>query len=284
MNYGWVSIHRQLQNHWLWNDKPFSHGQAWIDMILLANHSENKFPLGNEIITVETGSFITSELKLMDRWGWSKAKVRRFLSLLENDLMIVKKTDRKKTTITIVNYSDFQFSEPQTDQKKTNKEPIKDQKKTDKRPKKDTNNNDNNSNNENNEKQYGQYHNVKLTIKQYDKLVNDFGDYIANKAITYLDEYIEEKGYKSKSHNLAIRRWVVDAVKEKESKKGRKEIVPDWMKNKPGFNEFEQRKMDAEIDEMEQLLMKEVNSAKTVNNDPELAERAAKLQEKLKGV
>lgn len=143
MSFGWVSIHRQLQNHWLWNDKPFSYGQAWIDIILLANHSENKFPLGNEIVTVEEGSFITSELKLMDRWGWSKAKVRRFLTLLENDSMIVKKTDRKKTTITIINYGLFQESE-------TTKEPKKDRKKTDSRPKKDTNNNDNNANNENN--------------------------------------------------------------------------------------------------------------------------------------
>ena len=37
------------------------------------------------------------------------------------------------------------------------------------------------------------------------------------------DEYIEEKGYKSKSHNLAIRRWVIDAVKEQEAKKQRQQ-------------------------------------------------------------
>ena len=43
-----------------------------------------------------------------------------------------------------------------------------------------------------------------------------------DKAITFLDEYIEEKGYKSKSHNLAIRRWVIDAVNEQEAKAQRK--------------------------------------------------------------
>lgn len=144
MNLGWVSIHRQLQEHWLWEDKPFSYGQAWIDLILLANHSENRFPLGGEIVTVPTGSLVTSELKLMERWGWSKTKVRRFLSLLENDEMIVKKTDRKKTTITLVKYAIFQDSE-------TTKKPKKDQKKTDRRPIKDTNNNENNENNVNND-------------------------------------------------------------------------------------------------------------------------------------
>ena len=143
MGQGWISIHRQIQENWVWQDKPFSQGQAWIDLLLMANHSENKFALGNEIITVEAGSFITSELKLMERWGWSKTKVRRFLTLLTSDGMITKKSDCKKTTINIVNYRVFQNFE-------TTEEPIKDHKKTTDRPKKDTNNNVNNENNKNN--------------------------------------------------------------------------------------------------------------------------------------
>lgn len=80
----------------------------------------------------------------MERWGWSKAKVRNFLQLLQNDEMIVKKTDRRKTTITIENYSNYSTYE-------TSKEPQKDCKKTTKRLQKDTNNNVNNDNNVNNE-------------------------------------------------------------------------------------------------------------------------------------
>lgn len=151
---GWISIYRCIRDHWVWQDKPFSYGQAWIDMLLMANHSENKIPFGNGILTVEAGSFITSELKLMERWGWSKTKLRRFLSLLISDGMIVKKTDRKKTTINIVNYSDYQI--PKTTEEllknheKTNERPIGDQQETDRRPIKNTNNNENNVNNENN--------------------------------------------------------------------------------------------------------------------------------------
>lgn len=33
--------------------------------------------------------------------------------------------------------------------------------------------------------------------------------------ITFLDEYIEMKGYKAKSHYLAIKKWVVEAVSKK---------------------------------------------------------------------
>ncbi len=65
---------------------------------------------------------------------------------------------------------------------------------------------------------YGEYQNVLLTDKELDKLKIDFGTDEVDKAITFLDAYIEEKGYKSKSHNLAMRRWVFDAIKEKAGK------------------------------------------------------------------
>ena len=146
---GWISLHREIQKHWLWDDKPFSKGQAWIDLLLLANHKENKFLLGNELVEVEEGSFITSELKLMERWGWGKAKTRAFLDLLQMDNMIIKKADRKKTTITIVNYSKFQelqtTNRPQTDRKQTTNRPQADHEQT----QTIMINNDNNENNEN---------------------------------------------------------------------------------------------------------------------------------------
>ena len=139
---GWVAIYRQLQDHWLWEERPFSKAQAWIDMLLLANHDDNKFLLGNELVEVKQGSFITSELKLMERWGWGKSKTRAFLDLLQKDGMIVKISDRKKTTITIVNYSDYAVLKT-TDGLQTDCE------QTDNRPQADTNNNYNNDNNDN---------------------------------------------------------------------------------------------------------------------------------------
>jgi hypothetical protein len=127
---GWMKIYRKIQDHWLWSDKPFSKGQAWIDMLLLASFEESDFLLGNKIEKNDVGNFFTSELKLADRWGWSKTKVRAFLSLLQNEQMIVKKSDNKKTAITIVNYciySDFEtIKEPQKNNKETSKELQKD--------------------------------------------------------------------------------------------------------------------------------------------------------------
>lgn len=139
MAQGWISVHRKLQEHWLWEERPFSKGQAWIDLLMSANHCDRKILLGNELIEVKAGSFITSELKLMDKWGWSKSKVRNFLDGLQSDGMIVKKSDKKKTTIIVENYSVYQDSQ-------TTERPLEDHGKTTERPQKDTNNNDNNDN------------------------------------------------------------------------------------------------------------------------------------------
>ena len=65
---------------------------------------------------------------------------------------------------------------------------------------------------------YGEYKHVRLTDKEYNTLCQDFGDNQTDKAITYLDEYIEMKGAKYKSHYSALRKWVFDALKEKDRK------------------------------------------------------------------
>lgn len=64
-------------------------------------------------------------------------------------------------------------------------------------------------------KKYGENSNVKLTDDEYNRLCNDYGQEKTRKAIDFLDSYIEEKGYKTKSHNLTLRRWVFNAVDEK---------------------------------------------------------------------
>lgn len=64
--------------------------------------------------------------------------------------------------------------------------------------------------------QYGEYKHVKLRDDEKNKLIAEYGEDTFNKAVTYLDEYIEMKGYKAKSHYLAIRKWVLDALKERE--------------------------------------------------------------------
>lgn len=108
---GYVALHRSIQDHWVWKTSekhPASKGQAWADLILMANYAEGKVTQGNKYIKVRRGSFVTSTRKLGDRWHWSKDKVKRFLNALEADGMIQQKADTKRTIITLVNYDKLQ--------------------------------------------------------------------------------------------------------------------------------------------------------------------------------
>ena len=59
-----------------------------------------------------------------------------------------------------------------------------------------------------------------LTDDEYRKLVNTYGEDKAKAYIKYLDEYMDYKNYKVKSHYLAIGKWVVKAVEEQNKKQG----------------------------------------------------------------
>lgn len=67
--------------------------------------------LGSEMVHCSRGELITSETKLMERWHWSKSKVRYFLNVLLKDQSIDQQTDRRKTRIIIKNYSTYQDSQ-----------------------------------------------------------------------------------------------------------------------------------------------------------------------------
>lgn len=105
---GWIKLHRKIQDCWIWSDKPFDKGRAWIDLLLLAMHRDKKLLINDELLTVERGSFMTSILKLSERWGWSRNKTTRFLNELENEQMLHTKRTPKGTLLTIENYSIYQ--------------------------------------------------------------------------------------------------------------------------------------------------------------------------------
>ena len=74
---------------------------------------------------------------------------------------------------------------------------------------------------------YGEYQHVLLTDKEQAKLVEEYGMNKAFEAVNFLDAYIEEKGYKAKSHYLSIRRWVMDALdKDKQAKGKQNKFIP----------------------------------------------------------
>ncbi len=63
---------------------------------------------------------------------------------------------------------------------------------------------------------YGKYKHVLLKDEELQSLKKEYPNW--EELINYLDEYIEMKGYKAKSHYLCVKKWVVDAVKRQGGK------------------------------------------------------------------
>jgi len=131
MTKGWISIHRKIQKCWIWNDEPYSKGQAWVDILLSATHDDYKKHIGKELVTIHSGQLHTSVQEMARRWQWSEKKVRRFISLLESDEMVVAQGNAHGTTLTIVNYEFYQgegrtpdtTNDPKTSERSTQQVP-----------------------------------------------------------------------------------------------------------------------------------------------------------------
>ena len=111
MNEGWICIYRAIQDDPMYFAEPFTRMQAFIDLILIANHDRTTFFKRGIKITVERGQTVRSEDELALRWKWSRGKVRRFLVELENDTKIVQQKSRLCNCISVVNYEKYQLSD-----------------------------------------------------------------------------------------------------------------------------------------------------------------------------
>lgn len=134
---GWISIYRQIQDNWIWKSKePFDRRSAWIDLLLMVNHENEKILFDNKIMEIKKGQRVTSLQKLAERWKWSTKKVSNFLNLLEQDQMLKQSRDHKKTLISIENYGKYQVELKEKKHSGNSQETVG-----------KTNNNDNNDNN-----------------------------------------------------------------------------------------------------------------------------------------
>jgi hypothetical protein len=108
MNQGWIKLWRKIQDNPVWQHKPYSYGQAWVDLLLLANHEAHCiWPRGIRL-DLEAGQVGYSKESLAAKWGWSRGRVTRFLNMLENAQQIVQQKDNVTTVITITNWKPHQ--------------------------------------------------------------------------------------------------------------------------------------------------------------------------------
>jgi hypothetical protein len=107
---GWLKIHRCITNHWLYTEnRVFSKYEAWLDILMTVNYLDAKVLIKGKLYHVKRGQSILSMESWAKRWNWDKSKVRRFMELLQNDAMIVLKTDNTTTHLTVCKYESYQY-------------------------------------------------------------------------------------------------------------------------------------------------------------------------------
>ena len=126
------------------------------------------------------------------------------------NVRLKEETDRRKA-----------YSESRSNNRKSNKDKAKTTKNISKSYVKHMENENENENRDNNviinkpkisKIEYAE--NIKLTTDEHELLTIKFGAEETDKAINYLSDYKKEKGYKTKSDYLTLRRWVFDAIKK----------------------------------------------------------------------
>lgn len=139
MDNGWIKLHRKISDNPIWKAEPFSRGQAWVDLILLANHKDGVIFVRDHRIEIARGDVGYSQNALSSRWKWSRTKVVNFLKMLEIEQQIKQLKSHSYTVIRLINYDDYQQEKQQESIRKATEKQQKDTNKKGKNEKNEKN-------------------------------------------------------------------------------------------------------------------------------------------------
>lgn len=196
---GWISLHRKLQEHEIYADPYIL--KLWIHCLLKASHKERNQLVGNQVVNLEVGQFITGRKALANEFNKgakdthiiSESTLWRWLLLFEQLQMLNIKKTTKYSVVTVVNWCEYQGTEQQLNSKWTADEQQMnssrtasgqqlDNKRTADEQQMNTNNNvnnfnnvnhDNNSNNNNNDNNVNYENNANKRGRLTDKDLKD---------------------------------------------------------------------------------------------------------------
>lgn len=228
---GWIKIHRKiLENPIICKDSDYL--AVWIYLLLNATHKEIPALFKGKKIILQKGQLITGRKSMSSQLKISESKIYRIINDFKSEQQIEQQTSNQNSLISILNWDKYQQIEQQNEQqmnneRTTDEQPVNTNKnvKNDKNVKNERNNN---ISAKANKHKYGEYQNVLLKDEELQMLKEEYENW--EELIKYLDEYIEMKGYKAKSHYLAIRKWVIDAVNKNKPKEQKDSALDNWLR------------------------------------------------------
>ena len=105
---GYIALHRKITDNEIYFSERFTRSQAWIDLLLLATHSEKTTYIRGIEVKLNAGELCYSQKSLADRWKWNFKTVKKFLNYLKKREMVEIKTNNVTTIISIKNWQIYQ--------------------------------------------------------------------------------------------------------------------------------------------------------------------------------
>lgn len=119
MHNGWIKLHRKiLDNPFFADSKKL---KLWVLCLLKASHTERKQVVGNQVIFLEKGQFVTGRVSLAVEYNKdvigiervSEQTLWRWMKILEKEQMLNINSTTKYSVITIANWNYHQQGEQQ---------------------------------------------------------------------------------------------------------------------------------------------------------------------------
>ena len=105
---GYYRMHRGWMDFRALDGEPFCRRAAWAWLIEQACWKPTKISIDGKTLQLRRGQLSHSTRYMAKAWGWSEARVRRFLTRLKTDAAIDAVSDAGQNVITICNYDKYQ--------------------------------------------------------------------------------------------------------------------------------------------------------------------------------
>lgn len=116
---GWISLHRKLMDNPIYSNAHML--KLWIHCLMKASHKEHDHLVGNQMVKLEVGQFVTGRNALEDEFNRGAKKdevisgrtLWRWIKNFEEWQMLSIKSTTKYSVVTVINWSEHQQSDQQ---------------------------------------------------------------------------------------------------------------------------------------------------------------------------
>lgn len=112
---GWIKIHRSIIDKGWASDPEYL--ALWLHLLLFATHRVREVLWNGSIYHLQPGEFITGRNALSSQTGINPSKVERILKLFKSEQQIEQRMTSTSRLISILNWSKYQMSEQQSEQR-----------------------------------------------------------------------------------------------------------------------------------------------------------------------